>query len=193
MRIAMLGGTFNPLHNGHLNLGDIVRKEFSYDRILYVPSYNPAHKEIEGCVSAEERLEMLSLSLEHYQWADYSECEIKRRGISYTVDTLEYIIKKYKPEGKPGLIIGDDLAENFHKWRSTNRIFQLADLIVAHRLYKEEVDLPFPHQYAQNEILNLSSSGLRELAVSGGDISAYIPSPAVQYIMERGLYGGNAE
>jgi nicotinate-nucleotide adenylyltransferase len=191
MKLAMLGGTFNPPHNGHINLGEIVRREFHYDRILFVPSYNPAHKEVKGNVTAKERLEMLALSLKPYSWADYSDCEIRRRGVSYTVDTLEYLYREYKPEEKPGLIIGDDLAENFLKWRSTERIFELADLIVAHRLYKKELDLPFPHRYARNEIFSLSSSDLRQLAASGEDISSYIPFPASEFINERRFYVGH--
>ncbi|MBB6479030.1 nicotinate (nicotinamide) nucleotide adenylyltransferase [Spirochaeta isovalerica] len=189
MKLTMLGGTFNPLHLGHINLAEIVREEFAYDRILFVPSFLPAHKDITGNVSADERLEMIRLSLRPYDWADYSDCEIRRKGVSYTVDTLEYIYSHYEFEGKPGLIIGDDLAENFYKWRSTERIFELADLIIAHRLYKHEISLTFPHRYADNRIFSLSSSQIRDLAQSGQDLSDLVPPEALRYIRENRLYG----
>ncbi|MBN2656456.1 MAG: nicotinate (nicotinamide) nucleotide adenylyltransferase [Spirochaetales bacterium] len=188
MKLAMLGGTFNPLHNGHINLAMVVRKEFGYDRILFVPSYIPAHKDISGEVTAEQRLEMLRLSLVPYDWAVYSECEILRKGVSYTVETLEHIYGNYDFDGKPGLIIGDDLAENFLKWRSTDRIFEMADLIIAHRLYENRVELNFPHRYADNSIFSLSSSQLRDYIKSGIDVSSLIPLEAANYIMERKLY-----
>jgi len=189
MKLAMLGGTFNPLHNGHINLARVVREEFRYDKILFVPSFIPAHKEISGKVRAEERLEMLRLSLEPYEWAEYSDCEIRRKGVSYTVDTLQYLYGNYELEGKPGLIIGDDLAERFLEWRSTDRIFEMADLIVAHRLYEHEVPLSFPHRYANNEIFSLSSSEIRELICSDRDIDSLIPREASRYISDRKLYG----
>lgn len=188
MKIALLGGTFNPLHKGHINLADLVRKEFSYDKILFVPSFTPAHKEVAGNVSAEERLHMLKISLESLDWALYSDCEIRRKGVSYTVDTLKYVKSHYSLEGKPGLIIGDDLAVGFHSWRNTGRILDMADLIIAHRLYDEEVSLSFPHKYAHNRIYSMSSTEVRDMLSKGEDIRTVIPGPAAEYIIEKGIY-----
>lgn len=191
MKLALLGGTFNPLHNGHINLANLIRREFFYDKILFVPSYIPAHKELSGDVPADERLHMLKLSLESLDWAIYSDCEIQRKGVSYTVDTLEYVKEQYDIEGKPGLVIGDDLATGFKSWRNTNRILELADLIVAHRLYTEEVSLDFPHKYAHNEIFTMSSTEIRDKLLSREDIDSVIPAPAARYIIEKGLYIGD--
>lgn len=193
MKLALLGGTFNPLHNGHLNLAEEVLKEFSYDRILFVPSYIPAHKEVSGNISAEERLHILKISLENIGWALWSDCEISRKGVSYTVDTLMYVHENYDLKGKPGLIIGDDLAEGFHNWRNTDRILEMADLIVAHRLYENEVPLDFPHRYAHNVIFPMSSSFIRNESMTGGDISSWLPFPALKYILENRPYEETAK
>jgi len=188
MKIALLGGTFNPVHNGHLLLGKIVKDKFNYDKIVFVPSYIPAHKEVSGAIKAEERLHMLKLAIEDLEWADYSDCEILRKGISYTFDTLRYMKEYYDLSEKPGLIIGDDLAESFHSWRNPQIILELADLIVAHRLYEHKVILDFPHKYIDNAIYTLSSSEIRNLLHSGTDVTGIIPEAVAEYISDRELY-----
>lgn len=193
MTLALLGGTFNPLHLGHIHLAQVVRKELNYDKILFVPSFIPAHKKITNSVSPEERLQIVQHSIEGYPWALFSDCELRRKGVSYTVDTLRHVYDSYEFEGKPGLIIGDDLAEGFINWRDTSTILQLADLVVAHRLYEKEVHLDFPHSYINNEIFTMSSSELRSLANEGKPISSYIPEKAAQYILEQKLYETTAK
>lgn len=183
-----MGGTFNPLHNGHLLLADLVKKTLNYDKIIFIPSYIPAHKKVADSVSPEERLYMLIHTLEDYEWADFSDCEIKRKGISYTVDTIEYIRDHYLLSGKPGLIIGDDLALGFQSWRNPEKIVEMTDLIVAHRLYEQKISLDLPHKYIDNDIFTLSSSKLRDMVKNGYDISEYVPDKVYSIIMEKGLY-----
>jgi nicotinate-nucleotide adenylyltransferase len=188
MKIALLGGTFNPVHNGHIVLGEIVKNSFNYDKIIFVPSYIPAHKEVSGSIGADERLHMLKLAIRDLEWADYSDCEIQRKGISYTYDTLRYMKEYYHLPQKPGLIIGDDLAGSFNSWRNPQLILEMADLIIAHRLHEEEVFLNFPHKYINNPIYTLSSSQIRSLLQSGEDIDGVLPEAVAKYILERDLY-----
>ncbi len=188
MKIALLGGTFNPVHNGHILLADKVRTMLGYDKILFVPSFIPAHKEISGSIPAEERLYMLTLAISKIPWADFSDCEIVRKGISYTYETLQYIKDFYSLTEKPGLIIGDDLVEGFSSWRNPQCILELADLIVAHRLYENEMDLDFPHQYINNDIYELSSSQIRRLIESGTDTEGFLPKDVFDYLTERDFY-----
>lgn len=190
MKIALLGGTFNPIHLGHIHLADKVRTQFKYDKIIFIPSYIPAHKSINIDIKPEERLEMLRLAIGKISWASYSDCEISRQGISYTVDTLKYITEQYKITGKPGLIIGDDLASSFNSWRNPDSILNMANLIVAHRLYADEILLLFQHTYINNDIYSLSSSDIRFKSENGEDISSYIPEEVLAYIRNKGLYLG---
>jgi len=140
MRIALLGGTFNPLHIGHCMLADSVLCDLNYDKILFVPANIPPHKMMNETVSAEERFLMVEAfckSAENYGTKRFfaEDCEMKRGGVSYTCDTLQYIIEKYgdKIDGKPALIMGQETAAQFYKWKNADKIAESADLIIARR------------------------------------------------------------
>ena len=190
MTIALLGGTFNPIHNGHIKLAQEVRNQLDYNKIIFVPSNIPPHKQVSVSITPEERLHMLKIALSDYEWADFSDCEIVRKGISYTVDTLRFFREYYNLSEKPGLIIGDDLAVNFSSWRDTSAILEMADMIIAHRMYSERLNFPFPHTYVDNEVFSLSSSEIRKIALEGKDISGIVPPSIVGYINEREFYHG---
>ena len=140
MKIAILGGTFNPLHIGHCMLADSVLCDLKYDKILFVPANIPPHKMMNENVSAEDRFLMIDAfckSAENYGTERFcaEDCEIKRGGVSYTCDTLQYIIEKYgdKIDGKPALIMGQETAAQFYKWKNADEIAKSADLIIARR------------------------------------------------------------
>jgi nicotinate-nucleotide adenylyltransferase len=117
------------------------------------------------------------------------DCEIRREGVSYTVDTLGDIIRRYMPDGKPGLILGDDLAENFPKWKNSDAILAQADIIIARRILSEAADYPYPCQQMLNEVMALSSAQVRELIEQGKHWRYLVPTGARIIIEERGLYG----
>jgi nicotinate-nucleotide adenylyltransferase len=120
------------------------------------------------------------------------DCEIKREGVSYTIDTINYIDKKYRPEGKLGLIIGDDLAADFHQWRAAEKLSVQTDIILARRLSRnhDELTFPFPHKCLQNEIVELSSGTVRK-SIQENNAWHFLVPPAVRFIIEeRGLYSG---
>lgn len=140
MRIAILGGSFNPLHIGHCMLAETVVKELSYDRVLFVPVYNPPHKEMNTAVSPYDRFSMVeafcnSSSLNGKQVFYAEPCEIERKGVSYTYDTLKFIIEKYRDtlEGKPAFILGQESAAQFDKWYKADEVASLCDLVIARR------------------------------------------------------------
>ena len=140
MRIAILGGTFNPLHIGHCMLADSVLCDLKYDKILFVPTNIPPHKMMNENISAEDRFLMIDTfckSAENYGTERFcaEDCEIKRGGVSYTCDTLQYLMEKYgdKIDGKPALIMGQETAAQFYKWKNADEIAESADLIIARR------------------------------------------------------------
>ena len=118
MRLAMLGGSYNPIHVGHLLLADEVCHRLGYDKILFVPVNIPPHKELALGAASWQRLDMIELAISGNPHFVVETCELERGGISYTYDTLEYLGKKYanKMEGKLGLIMGDDLVDGFEEW-----------------------------------------------------------------------------
>jgi nicotinate-nucleotide adenylyltransferase len=189
MKFAILGGSFNPVHIGHLFLADAALATLGYDRIILVPAHTSPFKPDAQGASPKDRLDMLLASIPADSRFAIDDCEIRREGVSFTIDTLKDIIKRYRPEGKPGLILGDDLARDFYKWRSAGEIADLADIIIAHRLSAENTPFPYPHKHLDNKILELSSETLRN-RIANGEAWTYLVSPGTQFIIrDRRLYG----
>ena len=132
MRYAVLGGSFNPVHVGHLFLADAVLTGLGYDRIILVPAFQSPFKIGAESPSPQDRMEMLAASIPGDPRLTIDDCEIRRQGVSFTVDTLKDIIARYRPEGKPGLILGDDLASDFGKWKSPDEIAGILGHEVGH-------------------------------------------------------------
>lgn len=189
MRLLVFGGSFNPLHLGHLVAAEELRAEFGYDLVLLVPSRDPPHKELESDPGASRRLAMLRIAAEGDPELAVDDCELKRSGLSYTIDTLSDIQKRYSIEGKPGLILGDDLVPGFPSWRNPAEIAEAADIVCAHRSREEELPLSFPHRYAHNSMVRISSSMVRERIASGKPFRRLLDPGVFRYIVEHGLYG----
>lgn len=190
MRIAVLGGTFNPVHLGHLDIAREVQADLSYQRIVFVPASIPAHKNMDMDAGAENRLKMLELAASPYPDFLVDDCELKRGGTSYTIDTIRELSRRYTMDGKPGLIIGDDLVEDFKTWRDVNRLIELVDLIVAHRRSAANVEIRYPCHYVDNSLYPISSSKIRKEMSSGNGetIRNWLPPEVFDYIQENGLY-----
>lgn len=213
MKIAMLGGSFNPVHIGHLILADSVCKNLGYDKILFVPTATPPHKEMSCDVAASERLEMVRLAVKGDCRFEAEGCEIERGGISYTWDTVCFLEKKYASvlTGKIGLIMGEDLIADYDKWYRAEELAQKADLILACR--PEDTDLkaefsnspfgafgknprvgvnrenfPYPHKIVQNPRIELSSSEIRQKIAEDGAWRYLVSPPVFEYIIKRNLY-----
>ena len=213
MKAAILGGSFNPVHLGHLSLVGAVLAA-GYDRIILVPAFQSPFKIGAGGASPRDRLDMLCASITGDSRLTVDECEIRREGVSYTIDTIADIKKRYLADGKPGLILGDDLVGTFHLWRNSSAVAQEADLIVARRLpgknsadrnyteyhsaelhsadfCSEKSDFPFPHKKLDNDVLDISSKMVREKIQAGLDWRDLVPAGAAHIIESRGLYGVN--
>jgi len=213
MRVAIIGGSFNPVHNGHLALADAVVKEFGYDKILFIPAFCSPDKKIYSGVSAKDRLTMLELAIKNNPSFEIETCELERKGISYTIDTINYLYKKYNANihtnnmqkqvsadvlnGKIGLVIGDDLEKGFCNWKNAKLLAQKTDIIVAHRIMQsnsfDSTVVEFEKKELSNAILPISSSGIR-LAIQQKKAWRYfVPSDVYNYIEAKDLYGKKNE
>lgn len=187
MKIAVLGGSFNPPHYGHLFFANEVRTKLNFDRIIFSPTYISPHKNRNELALDFHRVEMLNLALRGISWAEVSDCDIKRGIVTRTVDTLKDIISIYKPDLKPGFIIGDDLLDDFHMWKNYKEILDLSSLIVGLRVktvLREDID----YITVQNRIFPLSSSEIRERVNKNQTIDFLLPEKVVEYIYKNGLY-----
>jgi nicotinate-nucleotide adenylyltransferase len=189
MKLAILGGSFNPVHLGHLYLADLVISTFGYDRVVLVPAFQSPFKLGNAALPPQDRLNMLAASIPGDPRLVIDDCEIRREGVSYTVDTLGDIIRRYLPEGKPALILGDDLAQDFPQWKNSAAILSLADIIVARRVLPEAGDYPYPCRQMRNEVMAVSSAQVRELIGRGKHWRYLVPAGARNLIEERRLYG----
>ena len=193
MRLAILGGSFNPMHLGHLFLADTVLSALHYDRVVFVPAYKSPFKLAAGGMedSARDRLEMIAASIAGDPRLTVDPCEIRRGGVSYTVDTIADIIRRYAPDGKPGLIIGDDLAADFLQWHKSEEVLAMADIIIARRTHAGEAAAPRPYPCTQitNDVMEVSSAMIREKIAAGGAWRYLVPSAVRSIIEERGMYG----
>jgi nicotinate-nucleotide adenylyltransferase len=189
MKLAILGGSFDPPHLGHLYLAETALTTLGYDRIILVPAFQSPFKPDGQETSAADRLDMLAASIPADPCLGIDACEIERQGVSYTIDTLEELIRRYRPEGKIGLILGDDLAQDFSQWYRAGDIVQAADIVIGRRLSAGPVDFPYPYRALENEVMELSSGMVRERIQQGRSWRSLVPLGARLIIEERGLYG----
>ncbi len=188
MKLAILGGTFNPPHIGHLFLAEEVYRALALDRVIFVPAHLPAHKEVAGRVPAADRLAMCRAAVEGCEYFGVDDCEIRRGGISYMVDTVREVAERYAVEEKPVLILGDDLCSGFAGWKGARFLAETADILIIHRLQHEPVRFPFPHEYFDNRIMELSSSEIRERVRAGRPVRFLVPDGVYAYIEAKRLY-----
>ena len=142
MRLAVLGGSYNPIHIGHLQLADAVCCSYGYDTIAFIPAFLSPFKHGHAGCTVEDRIAMVKLAIAGNP-AFYCElCEVQRQGISYTIDTLKLLMQMYPQcEGKIGLIIGDDLLDGLDTWYDAAHLSDYADIIVGNRYSQRQENL----------------------------------------------------
>lgn len=188
MRIGIMGGTFNPVHLGHLNMAEQVRKKLDLDEIWFIPNNIPPHKQMDSNITTKDRLAMLSLATRSNPHFRIMLLEILRGGVSYTVDTLRYL-KKRAPRNQYYLIMGSDEVESFPKWKDPEIITRLATLVGVKRP-NYQVESNYPMIWVDAPSLEISSSYIRQNVAMGQSIRYLVPEKVWQYIQERGLYLG---
>lgn len=196
-KIGIFGGTFNPIHNGHVHLLTHYLKALDLDKILVIPTKFPPHKEAENLVSTEMRLEMCKLAVTGIERVEVSDIELLRSGKSYTIDTIEELSKK-NPEALFYLLVGSDMFLEFQKWREWEKILSKVILCTASRhndelnlLYKIGEKLSFYGKGTRVfdfEALPMSSTQIRERLIKGMDCDSYLPLGVSDYILKNSLY-----
>ena len=190
MKAAILGGTFNPIHYGHLFVAEVVRTTCGYDRVVFVPTNVPAHKDVPGTVGPRERLRMVRLALAGLPRFVCDPCEIRRGGVSYMIETVAEIERRYRPQGRLGLIIGDDLLAGFSRWKRAEELVERVDLLVCRRESARTPDFAYTHRYVRNEIVPISSTAIRERLSRRETVRFLLPERVRRYIERHALYLG---
>ncbi len=198
-RIGIMGGTFDPVHNGHLLLGRQAYAEYNLDEIWYMPSHIPPHKKDRSITPSEDRIEMLRLALQDMPYCIVSEFEMKREGNTYTAHTLALLQEEY-PEYQFYFIIGADSLFQIERWYHPEKVMALTTLMVSGRDYPE-AERTIEEQIAyleekygakilqlHNEEVDIASAEIRRRIEEGKDVSKDIPKVVEEYIASRALY-----
>lgn len=195
-RIGIMGGTFSPIHFGHIKLAQAAYDEFSLDKVLFIPSGNSYLKN--DVLDSRHRLEMTRLAVEGTEYFEVSTIEIDRGGNSYSFETLEEL-KVIYPTSDLFFIVGADSFLYMDKWKEPSRIFKNATILVAVRDDSTLEDLKVKrHEYFDRfkakveflsiEHIDISSTDIRNSIISGEPIDGKVPERVLKYIENQKLY-----
>ena len=200
-RIGIMGGTFNPVHQGHIDMAHAAAAQAKLDSVLFLPTGNPPHKR-EGVVDAEDRYRMAAAAIAQDEVLTPSRLELDREGVIYTVDTLTILKDKY-PRAQLFYIIGMDTLMELQHWRDYERVLTLCTFLVCPRqgaasyqtieAERERLtSLGGSFIYVNMPPVNVSSTAVRE-ALAAGQEPALLPPAVLEYIRACGLYGMHTE
>ncbi|VEN73848.1 putative nicotinate-nucleotide adenylyltransferase [Candidatus Desulfarcum epimagneticum] len=216
-RVGLFGGTFNPIHSGHIRAAEKVRDAFDLDTLFFIPSALPPHKSRENLADAKDRLDMIRLATRGGAGFSVSDAEIQRPGASYTIDTARHFKKKMGPFSDVFLVVGMDAFLEIHTWKSYKKLFSLTAFIVMTRLdggvgkYLDSLgayirsrvsggyglsqgESCFRHSvlkpvfFFDVKPLDISSTRIRSLIRSGESPGPMLPASVMKFISQKGFY-----
>lgn len=197
-KIGIMGGTFNPIHYGHLILAESAYEQLGLDKVLFMPSKNPPHKNIPGKITQEQRVEMISLSIKNNPHFELSLLELEREGTTYTADTLTILTEENR-DTDYYFIVGADSLMQLHTWSRPELVCKLCTIVAAERddMDKEQlqgqIDMLKEYYNAQIRLIDMpvvriSSSDIRSRVAGGKSIKYYLPDAVEKYISDNLLY-----
>ena len=191
MKIGVFGGTFNPVHLGHIEAAKRILNDLSLDRVFFVPVKKPVHKKLDGNASPRDRLAMLELAIVGMPFFSVDPIEVDRDEPSYTVHTLAAYKERY-PDSLLHLIIGSDSFNAIDTWFDYMKVIEWALLVVAVRPGDEELRFDLIHRFPfiqpNVNFVDISSSLVRQRLKEGADIESLVPETVARYIKDKGLY-----
>ena len=194
-RLGVFGGVFNPVHLAHLIMAEDVRQQVHLDKVIFIPSANPPHKNMEELIDANARLDMINLAIEGNDYFESSDIEIQNAKLSknYTVNTLLKLREKYKDDNvKLYLIIGMDNLIRLHTWKDPGKLFMLSEVIVMNRpgYLISDVKNEYSNRvlYVPAPDINISATDIRHKIMEKKSIRYLVPDSVEKYILENKLY-----
>ncbi len=198
-KIGIMGGTFNPIHNGHLMLAESARETLGLDRIIFMPNGNPYMKNTSSLLSGADRMHMIELAIEGNPCFSSSSIEIDKEGPTYTCETLA-ALKEQNSEDQYYFIMGADSLLMLESWKNPDYILRNCVIVAAvrgtgteekmekiagHLIYEYQADIRIlPARY-----IDIASSDIRHKIKEGNSIRYMVPEKVLSYIKENGLYG----
>lgn len=188
-RIGLFGGSFDPVHMGHLLVAQAAREELALSRLYFVPAAQSPFKPERLPTAARERIRLLRLALAGWDWCEIDEREIRRGGVSYTIDTIREYVKEL-PDAELFYLVGADQAAQLNKWRAAEDLARLVEFVVIPRPGEAGTDLPQPFRGASltGFPLAISSSQIRARVKRGLPLEPLVPAAVAEAIRNNGLY-----
>lgn len=198
-KTGIMGGTFNPIHMGHLIIAEKAREQFGLDEVLFLPSGVPYMKDSKEVLPGKIRMEMTGLAIQGNPFFTISGMEVGREGRTYTYETLE-ALQEQNPDTEYYFILGADSLWMIENWKNPERIFAACHILAAGRDEKAVEDMEKQALYLKEKFgadifllqtgkIEISSSMIRGLCREGKSIRYLVPEAVYNYIMENGLYG----
>jgi nicotinate-nucleotide adenylyltransferase len=198
MQIGILGGTFDPVHLGHLIIAEEARSRLELDRVIFIPAGQPWLKAWQPLTPAQHRARMVELAVASNPYFQVARHEVERSGPTYTVDTLEELQQELGADTTLHFIMGMDALEQFHRWREPERLLELCQLVVVNRPGHQGVDVGnvmpgYPQASGRVTLLSvpqieISATEIRRRAARGISFRYQVPEAVEQYILEHRLY-----
>lgn len=201
MKIGILGGTFNPIHNGHLQIAKAAYEKFQLDVVWFLPNGRPPHKDEKNItVSSSQRMDMVKIAIKDYPYFKVESYEAEKETVSYSYKTMEYFLNMY-PEHDFFFIIGADSLFTIEKWVKPERLLVTCSILAAYRDDYDTTDEMLRQINYLNEkyhsdirllkapLIPISSSMIRDMCANGESIHGIVPDELEQYILKEGLYG----
>jgi nicotinate-nucleotide adenylyltransferase len=189
-RIGIFGGSFDPVHLGHIKLALSAKKEYKLDSVIFVPARRPPHKRNKNLLSGNKRRKMLSLALKPFPCLSIDAYELKKRAAAFTYRTMEHYRSKF-PDSKLYFIAGGDSLAEMRTWKNPERILELSELIVGRRKGAgAAVPLKFRGRvnFLKRSLPGISSSEIRGRIKKGTPVSGLVPPEVEKYIVKNELY-----
>lgn len=187
MKIGILGGTFNPIHLGHLILAEEIREKLTLDKIIFVPANLPPHKEGLDVAPCPMRLTMINLAAKGNRYFKVSDTEIKRKGKSYTIDTIREFKRLY-PQDELFFIIGSDLLNYLDEWKDLNEITKMVKFVVATRPGYPLEKIPSYIATCPIRAVDISGFEIRRCIKENKSFRYLVPEAVYRYITKNKLY-----
>jgi len=198
-KIGIMGGTFNPVHNGHLKLSVAAKRLFKLNKVIFIPTGTPPHKDTTNIADKEQRFKMVKIAVKGFKDFEVSRIEMNRPGYSYAIDTFNILKRKYGEKVKLYYIMGLDSINEILTWKKPIELLKICQFIVATRpkakvrTFKRVLKFPPIQQYVSNIHLielnmGISSSEIRDRIGHGKIPRRYLPKAVAGYIEKHGLY-----
>ena len=189
IRLGIFGGTFDPIHLGHVEVADAVRNALGLDRMLVVVANHPWQKQDRPVTPAEDRYAMAAAAVADRPGLEASRIELDRGGPSYTIDTVHQL-RSLEPDAEFFIVIGADVVGGIDTWHRYEELRDLVTLVIVDRPGAGHLDPPSGWQFVRVAVrpVDVSSTDLRSVLEAGGTVAGFVPDAVIRCMADRGLY-----